>query len=127
MAAPSTALVCSGGGARGAYEAGIIRYLREELPASVRPHVHFDVLCGTSVGAITNCFLAASAERPDEQGRDLSAFWTELRSMGHALAVREPDFMPHHFASPTGIARDAATGELRGGADPYAQGVAAGF
>jgi gamma-glutamyltranspeptidase/glutathione hydrolase len=50
-----------------------------------------------------------------------------LRSMGHALAVREPDFMPHHFASPTGILRDAATGDLRGGADPYAQGVAAGY
>lgn len=79
MAAPSTALVCSGGGARGAYEAGIIRYLREELPASVRPHVHFDLLCGTSVGAITNCFLAASADVPSEQGRNLSSFWTELQ------------------------------------------------
>ncbi len=79
MPAPTTALVCSGGGARGAYEAGIIRYLREELPASVRPHVHFDVLCGTSVGAITNCFLAASAEIPSEQGKILSSFWTGLQ------------------------------------------------
>jgi NTE family protein len=78
VAARSTALVCSGGGARGAYEAGIIRYLREELPASVRPHVRFDALCGTSVGAITNCFLAASAERPADQGALLSDFWTGL-------------------------------------------------
>ena len=79
MAAPSTALVLSGGGARGAYEAGIIRYLREELPASVRPHVHFDALCGTSVGAITCCFLAASADMPGDQGRFLSSFWTRLQ------------------------------------------------
>ncbi len=78
MAAPSTALVCSGGGARGAYEAGIIRYLREELPASVRPHVRFDTLCGTSVGAITSCFLAASAELPHEQGKLLCGFWRGL-------------------------------------------------
>lgn len=79
MARPSTALVCSGGGARGAYEAGIIQYLREELPASVRPHVHFDVLCGTSVGAITSCFLAASADAPQEQGARLAQFWSELQ------------------------------------------------
>ncbi len=79
MKAPSTALVCSGGGARGAYEAGIIRYLREELPSSVRPHVHFDVFCGTSVGAITNCFLAAHSDAPQDQGRLLSSFWTGLQ------------------------------------------------
>ena len=78
MAAPTTALVCSGGGARGAYEAGIIRYLREELPVAVRRHVHFDLLCGTSVGAITSCFLAASADTPDEQGQILSSVWTGL-------------------------------------------------
>ncbi len=78
MAAPKTALVCSGGGARGAYEAGIIKYLREELPLSVRRHVHFDLLCGTSVGAITSCFLAATADTPDEQGKILSSLWTDL-------------------------------------------------
>ena len=71
--------MCSGGGARGAYEAGIIKYLREELPASVQPQVHFDVLCGTSVGAITCCFLAASADTPAEQGTRLAEFWSELQ------------------------------------------------
>jgi NTE family protein len=75
---PRVGLVCSGGGARGAYEAGVIRYLREELPASVRPHVRFDVLSGTSVGASTACFLAATMHTPDEQGRGLAALWTGL-------------------------------------------------
>lgn len=56
----------------------MIRYLREELPASVRPHVRFDVLSGTSVGASTSCFLAATMHTPDEQGRGLAALWTGL-------------------------------------------------
>jgi NTE family protein len=68
------ALVLSGGGARGAYEAGIIRYLREELPV----HARFDILCGTSVGAMTACFLAATMDAPKTQGNALCAMWTEL-------------------------------------------------
>lgn len=71
-------LVLSGGGARGAYEAGFIRYLREELPPSVREKVRFDILSGTSVGAITACFLAATMDTPAEQGRVLEQIWTEL-------------------------------------------------
>ena len=71
---PRIGLVCSGGGARGAYEAGVVRYLREELKENVR----FDVLCGTSVGAMTACFLATTMDRPDEQGRELAELWTSL-------------------------------------------------
>ncbi len=71
---PRIALVCSGGGARGAYEAGVIRYLREELDAPVR----FDVLCGTSVGAMTACFLATTMDRPATQGSELADIWTSL-------------------------------------------------
>jgi NTE family protein len=71
---PKIGLVCSGGGARGAYEAGVIRYLREELQAPVR----FDVLCGTSVGAMTACFLATTMDQPKTQGRDLADLWAGL-------------------------------------------------
>lgn len=76
--APRIGLVCSGGGARGAYEAGVIRYLREELPASVKPSVRFDVLTGTSIGAMTCCFLGASMHEPADQGRALAALWEGL-------------------------------------------------
>jgi len=75
---PRIGLVCSGGGARGAYEAGVIRYLREELPAAARANVRFDVLSGTSVGASTACFIAGTMHMPDEQGRALEALWTGL-------------------------------------------------
>jgi NTE family protein len=71
-------LVCSGGGARGAWEAGIIRYLREELTPDARQTVRFDILSGTSVGAMTACYLAATMDTPDEQGRGLASLWTSL-------------------------------------------------
>lgn len=76
--APCFGLVCSGGGARGAYEAGVIRYLREELPNGVSPHVRFDVLAGTSIGAMTVCLLAATMHMPKEQGRVLANLWRNL-------------------------------------------------
>ncbi len=77
-APPRIGLVCSGGGARGAYEAGVIRYLREELPASVKPSVRFDVLAGTSIGAMTCCFVGSSMHTPADQGRALAALWESL-------------------------------------------------
>lgn len=72
------ALVLSGGGARGAYEAGIIQYLREELPASARTRVRFDILCGTSVGAVTACYLASTMDAPERQGQGLRDMWGDL-------------------------------------------------
>ena len=81
-AAPLTGLVLSGGGARGAYEAGVIRYIRDELPPRVRAHVRFEIICGTSVGAINGCFLAANAHQPELQGRAMSEVWERLRIEG---------------------------------------------
>jgi len=80
--APLTGLVLSGGGARGAYEAGIIRYIRDELPPKVRAHVRFEIICGTSVGAINACFLAANAHQPEIQGRAMAQVWERLRIEG---------------------------------------------
>jgi gamma-glutamyltranspeptidase/glutathione hydrolase len=50
-----------------------------------------------------------------------------LAAMGHSFVVREPGFQPRYFASPSAISRDLSTGAMHGGADPYAQGVAAGL
>ncbi len=76
------ALVLSGGGARGAYEAGVLRYLREGLPATMglRPEdLRIDLFCGTSIGAINACFLAANAHEPQTQGAKLADVWRSLR------------------------------------------------
>ena len=46
------ALVLSGGGARGAYEAGVLRFIVEEMPKRFGVNPQFDIVSGTSVGAI---------------------------------------------------------------------------
>lgn len=72
------ALVLSGGGARGAYEAGVLHYIRSELPPAAR-RAPFDIICGTSVGAINAAFLAAQAHQPDQQGARLRALWQTVQ------------------------------------------------
>lgn len=78
----NTALVLSGGGARGAYEAGVLKYVREELPPRVRANVRFNIICGTSVGAINSCYFAALNHVPDAQGDALVQMWKSLRIDG---------------------------------------------
>ncbi len=73
------AVVLSGGGARGAYEAGVIRYLVEELPRRLGHPVRFDILCGTSVGAIHACYLAATAHEDTDRGLRLVELWKSMQ------------------------------------------------
>ena len=53
---PRRAIVLSGGGARGAYEAGILSYLLDDFPAKLGRPACFEIITGTSVGAINACF-----------------------------------------------------------------------
>jgi NTE family protein len=76
---PRRALVFSGGGARGAYEAGVVRYLVDELPRRLGRPVELDVICGTSVGAIHACYLAATAHEGEGRGARLAEIWTSMR------------------------------------------------
>lgn len=76
---PKRALVFSGGGARGAYEAGVVQYLVSELPKRLGHPVKFDILCGTSVGAIHACYLGATADMSGDRGSRLVNFWTQMR------------------------------------------------
>src|SRR5262247_4108592 len=75
---PRLALVLSGGGARGAYEAGVLRFLREDLAGDLGGQVQFDIISGTSVGGIHACFLAGTADIPHAQGRLLAERWESL-------------------------------------------------
>lgn len=71
---PRVGLVLSGGGARGAYEVGVLRYIRERLG---RP-TPFHVITGSSVGAINGAYIAATCDRPRAQVRMLSRVWSDL-------------------------------------------------
>jgi NTE family protein len=51
--------VLSGGAARGAYEAGVLRYVLTELPRRLGHGTWPDVVSGTSVGALNGVFAAA--------------------------------------------------------------------
>lgn len=75
---PRLGLVLAGGAARGAYEAGVVQYILEELPRSLGYPVPLDVLSGTSVGALNACFLAAHAHEPAIRARRLVDYWTSL-------------------------------------------------
>lgn len=72
------ALVLSGGGARGAYEAGILHYIRTMLPGKNRQR-QFDIHCGASVGAINTAFMAATAHDYELQGRQVWQLWKDVR------------------------------------------------
>ncbi|MCH7867340.1 MAG: patatin-like phospholipase family protein [Myxococcales bacterium] len=73
------AIILAGGGARGAYEAGVLNYLFEELPNRLGKPIDFDVVCGTSVGAIHAAFLAATADRESGRGDLLKQIWDRMR------------------------------------------------
>lgn len=101
--APLTGIVLSGGGARGAYEAGVIKYIRSELPPRVRAHARFEIVTGTSVGAINACFLAAHAHAPELQGRALADVWERLRIEGvYRVGWRELSHLPRFLLGSRG-------------------------
>ena len=74
-----TGLVLGGGAARGAYEAGVLSYVREELEPLLGRRLRLDILVGTSVGALHACYLAATSDQPSLQAEGMRAHWTGMR------------------------------------------------
>ena len=79
----TTALVLSGGGARGAYAAGVVAGIVEVLGATAGGPAPFGIFTGTSVGAINATFLAAHGDRGDLGVEALEAVWRGLRLPVH--------------------------------------------
>ncbi|HEY0712490.1 MAG TPA: patatin-like phospholipase family protein, partial [Polyangia bacterium] len=63
---------------RGAYEAGVLRYIREDLAGDLGGQVQFDIISGTSVGGIHACFVAGTADIAPHQGRLLAERWEAM-------------------------------------------------
>ncbi len=85
------ALVLTGGGARGAYQAGFLRSLARQLPTLQIP-----IITGISAGAINAVYLAAGRGSFEESTHHLEKIWTglqisdvfrvDLRSIARSLA-----------------------------------------
>lgn len=81
---PLTALVLSGGGARAAYQVGVLRALvrirRQALGPVARLRCPFGVICGTSAGAINAAALACHADRFEAAVEVIARVWQNFRA-----------------------------------------------
>ena len=66
-------IVLSGGGARGAYEAGVLSYVFGSIP-----HATADIIAGTSVGAYNGAFLAAISDDFQRGTRRFIDLWQSI-------------------------------------------------
>ncbi len=71
---PRIAMVLAGGGARGAYEAGVLRFILGDLPLRLGRTIAPDVISGTSVGAINGSYIGAWIGQP-QGAHKLSELW----------------------------------------------------
>src|SRR6266849_2308507 len=117
---PKYALIMSGGGARGAYEAGVLSWVLDDLPRRLGRPVRFQILTGTSVGAIHACYVAATFGRPDA-GKGLIDIWHSLRVGGVynvgvsdmvGIPLRLLGFRGRKTAPPEGAIPERLTGLL---------------
>src|SRR5688572_18871962 len=69
----SLALMLGGGGARGAYQAGVLRAIATRFPTLRLP-----ILTGISAGAVNTTFLAAQAAPLPEATEQLVRLWLSL-------------------------------------------------
>ncbi len=70
---PKVGLIMTGGGARAAYQVGVMRALYEMVPKGV--HNPFPIICGTSAGAINAAVLATDASNFRRGVRRLMTVW----------------------------------------------------
>ena len=97
-------LVLTGGGARAAYQVGVLRALSEFLPQDVR--TPFPIISGTSAGAVNAAVIAANGSDFRRGVRQLMTVWKNFRA--------------HHVyrADPIGVFRNTThwiTAVLAGG------------
>ncbi len=70
---PRVAIVLTGGGARGAYQVGVLRGLSRHLP-----ELRFPIITGASAGAINAVYLAAHTGTTREAAEGLARVWENI-------------------------------------------------
>lgn len=102
-------LVLTGGGARGAYQVGVLRWIARNYP-----NLHIPIITGVSAGAVNAAHLAGSRRPFAESAEELAGLWSALT----------PDRV--FRVDPTSIGRNAVRWGLRlvsgGGAAPRTRG-----
>lgn len=77
MAKQKVGLILTGGGARAAYQVGVLKAIAEFL--SYRARTPFEVICGTSAGALNAVTLAVNARHYRKGVRYLLNIWNNAR------------------------------------------------
>ena len=85
MSSYNRALVLTGGGARGAYQAGVLKYIGENVPEA-----HFETLVGSSSGAINVAGLASAGGLLAKGGPEIAGLWCQLE-MNEVFRTGCPD------------------------------------
>jgi NTE family protein len=106
------ALVLMGGGARTAYQAGVLKALGEMLaaqPGAQTKHWPLPILVGTSAGALNCAYLASRTHLGLGAFAELAAFWQGLRSE-RLYSLNVPVWMrSSRLLTALGLSRRAAT------------------
>jgi NTE family protein len=69
-------LILTGGGARAAYQVGVLRAMSEICPG---PQWPFPIIVGTSAGAVSASILAANVTRWHQSVREIEEVWANFR------------------------------------------------
>jgi NTE family protein len=106
---PTTALVLMGGGARTAYQAGVLRALASilKLQPEAPKTFPFQLLVGTSAGAINAAGLAVWANNGLRAFEQLAQFWGQLRSADVYRLNVAPWVRFNRYAAAWSLARHA--------------------
>ena len=72
-ASTDLAVMLTGGGARAAYQVGLLKGIARHFP-----HLRFEIVVGVSAGAINAAYLAAHRGTLAEKAESLAALWCEL-------------------------------------------------
>ena len=112
------ALVLQGGGALGAYEAGVLKILTrnlrmEDKESGEKNRLLFDVIAGTSIGAMNGAILISQyleTKSWDKASEELERFWTDQLSL-KSLDIDElkkPWYDEWVKRNPTAASKEAA-------------------
>ncbi len=105
--------ILSGGGARGAYEAGVLRFVLQDFPRRTGVDPTPDVITGTSIGALTGAWVGALGAAGSQS---LTELWQNLTvDRVYRLSARDLARLPEKLlgrAGQTGIFDPGPLGDL---------------